>query len=206
MDSDIMPALKQAGGTKVSRRTVTRGVAWSVPVAAVAYTAPAYASSQPPVVAGQCGVACKHPGLGQNDKTYHFTFCFKVGDEAIDGNVVNLGLMTINGDAGRQAHSGTLADGVTPKDTVTVGGPGSNSCVFVDADGFGTSETGFAILNFTYEIGGVEFSGCAQAQITGDVCGTSGSSPLKDQPKKWTHDDGAGDPAATVCNPNPGDC
>ena len=201
MDSEHMPALKQVGGTKVSRRTVTRGVAWSVPVAAVAYTAPAYASSQPPVVAGQCGIACKHPGLGQNDKTYHFTFCFKVGDEAVDDATIYLGLMTINGDAGRQAHSGGLTD-----NTVIVGGPNTNTCVYVDADGFGTSETGFAVLNFTYDIGGVTFNGCAEAQITGDVCGTSGSSPLKDQPKKWPHDDGLGEVGATVCDPNPGDC
>ena len=200
MDSKSTSALETVGGTKISRRTVTRGVAWSVPVAAVAYTAPAYASSQPPVVAGQCGVACKHPGVGQNDKTYHFTFCFKVGDDAVDGGVINLGLMTINGDAGRQAFSG---EGDT---TVEVGGPGTNTCVFVDANGFGTSETGFAILNFTYSIGGTSFNGCAQAQITGDVCGTSGSSPLKDQPKTWPHGNGLGDPAATNCNPNPGDC
>jgi hypothetical protein len=199
MDSKSTSALEKVGGTKISRRTVTRGVAWSVPVAAVAINAPAYANSQPPVVAGQCGIACKHPGLGQNDKTYHFTFCFKVGDEAVDDNTIYLGLMTINGDAGRQAHSGD-------DDLVIVGGSGTNTCVYVDADGFGTSETGLAILYFSYKIGGVTFNGCAQAQITGDVCGTSGSSPLKDQPKKWPHDDGLGEVGATVCDPNPGDC
>src|SRR5262245_24229923 len=106
MDSKSTPALSSVGGTKISRRTVTRGVAWSVPVVAVVSTAaPAFASSQPPVLAGQCGVACKHPGIGQNNKTYHFTFCFKVGDEAVDGGTVSLTNMVVGGVA-RPAYSG----------------------------------------------------------------------------------------------------
>src|SRR4051794_14908822 len=105
MDSDNTPApMQTSGGTKISRRTVARGVAWSAPIAAVAYAAPAFAASPPPVVGGQCGTACKHPGAGQNDKAYHFTFCFSATG-AIDNNLVTLGNMFIDG-VPRQAFAG----------------------------------------------------------------------------------------------------
>jgi hypothetical protein len=206
MESKETPVRVQSGGTQVSRRTVARGVAWSAPIAAVAYAAPAFASSRPDVSAGQCGIACKHPGKGQNDKTYHFTFCFTVGTTAVVGNTITLGEMTVNGDAGRQAYSGTLADGTTPKTTVTVGAPNSRTCVYVDADGFGTSETGFAVLHYTYTLQGsaTPIEACATAQITGDVCGTSTpGTPLQLQPDKWPHGDGGGatpDPGIIPCN------
>ncbi len=55
----IARARIQAGGTQVSRRTVDQGMAWTVPVVAVATAAPAYATisqsylsvSQPVVIA-----------------------------------------------------------------------------------------------------------------------------------------------------------
>ena len=73
---------------RVSRRTVTRGAAWSVPAVAVAVAAPAFAASttNPVVIAG---ASCKCPGSGGNnfnfktvlsvtsagddDWTFHFT-------------------------------------------------------------------------------------------------------------------------------------
>ena len=52
----------------VSRRTVTRTAAWTVPVIAVAVQAPAFAASQPL----NCGptAECKLQGDGQNTKDY----------------------------------------------------------------------------------------------------------------------------------------
>jgi uncharacterized Zn-binding protein involved in type VI secretion len=51
---------------RVSRRTVTRGAAWSVPAVAVAVAAPAFAASNTnPVVTA--GASCKCPGSGGNN-------------------------------------------------------------------------------------------------------------------------------------------
>ena len=52
----------------ITRRTVTRGVAWTVPVIAAAVAAPAFAASQPLVCAPTA--ECKEPGEGSNTKDY----------------------------------------------------------------------------------------------------------------------------------------
>jgi len=51
----------------ITRRTVTRGVAWTVPVIAAAAAAPAFAASAP-----VCNptAECKLPGEGENTKDY----------------------------------------------------------------------------------------------------------------------------------------
>ncbi len=58
----------------VSRRTVARGVAWSVPVVAVSVAAPAFAVSpaQAPPVASVSVCQCQ----GQNTKKYQLTLTF----------------------------------------------------------------------------------------------------------------------------------
>lgn len=52
----------------VTRRSITRGVAWATPVIAVAATAPAFAASQPITCAPTA--ECKLQGDGQNTKDY----------------------------------------------------------------------------------------------------------------------------------------
>jgi hypothetical protein len=47
---------------QLSRRTVTRGVAWSLPVVAVGIAAPAFAVSGPAPVAADAQGSCKCPG------------------------------------------------------------------------------------------------------------------------------------------------
>ena len=139
MDSKKTPAFMQSGGTRISRRTVTRGVAWSAPIAAVAYAAPAFAASQP-VRVTPCGSACKHPGAN-NTKTYHFTFCFAT-NTALVGNTVNLVSMTIVGGGSPETFP------VVPTSvTVFTSGP---TCIYVDAPGFSDSANGTATLNFSY--------------------------------------------------------
>jgi hypothetical protein len=75
MDSN-KPALAQVGGTKVSRRTIARGAAWSVPIAAVATSAPAFAASCVPQIVFSPG-SCKCPGNSHKDdvKAYYVGFC-----------------------------------------------------------------------------------------------------------------------------------
>jgi hypothetical protein len=189
------PTRKESGGTQISRRTVTRGIAWSAPVAAVAYAAPAFAASPPPVVASQCGVACKHPG-NVDTKTYHFTFCFKATG-AIDGNLVTIGTMQVGADC-REAYAGVGNKSVTVL-------PNSTTCLYIDAPGFTESSTDQTVLFFSYKIAGVTFKGCATGHVVGDVCGT-GQSPLADNPKDWPHDAGVGDDGVVPCTPSQGAC
>src|ERR671914_253063 len=142
MDSKNMPAHSQSGGTRISRRTVTRGGAWSAPIAAVAYAAPAFAAS-PTVIVTPCGSACKHPGSGGNDKTYHFTFCFATNSPLV-GNTVNLVSMTIVGGGAPETKP------VTPTSVTVV--PGTPTCIYVDAPDFDDSQNGTATLNFSYNV------------------------------------------------------
>lgn len=61
--------------TGVSRRTVTKAMAWAVPVVAVAATVPtASASVCDPVFSFAQG-SCKCPGVGQNVKQYYLRIC-----------------------------------------------------------------------------------------------------------------------------------
>ena len=84
MDSNNAPKRVKSGGTQISRRTVTRGVAWSAPIAAIGVAAPAFArvnaqASHTGGIVRNCGTTCKHPGNSGPDsvfKIYHFTFCF----------------------------------------------------------------------------------------------------------------------------------
>jgi hypothetical protein len=140
MDSKNTPALTKSGGTRISRRTVTRGVAWSAPIAAVAYAAPAFAASQP-VTVTPCGSACKHPG-NADAKTYHFTFCFQTNTALVD-NSVTLVSMRIQGNGGHDTTKAVIPTSVT----VTTAGA---TCIYVDAPDFPDSKNGMATLNFSY--------------------------------------------------------
>lgn len=92
---------QESVGTRVTRRTITRGIAWTAPVVAVAAAAPAFASSQdcdPVVTFGDD--ACKCPGKG-NDFTYYIQLC--VDDSNCSGNNAGtfriLGVAKFNGTA-----------------------------------------------------------------------------------------------------------
>jgi hypothetical protein len=198
MDSKNTPVRVKSGGTQISRRTVARGVAWSAPIAVMATAAPAFATSPtPPVIVSQCGVACKHPGSGQNDKAYHFTFCFKATAAGVDGNLVTVSTMLIGNDC-RPAFIGQ-----NNKDLTVL--PGQTVCAYVDAPFFTESSSDTGVLYYSYQIGGETFQGCANATIIGDVCGT-GQSPLADNPKNWPHDAGIGDDGIVSCVPTPDSC
>ena len=53
---------------QINRRTVTKGIAWSVPAVAIAGAAPAFASSPPKVTIESTGLACKLPGKSCNNQ------------------------------------------------------------------------------------------------------------------------------------------
>ena len=59
----------------VSRRSVARGAAWSVPLVAVGVTAPAFAASVPSPGGSDPGKSCKCPG-GGSPYTYNLNVLF----------------------------------------------------------------------------------------------------------------------------------
>lgn len=126
---------------KPDRRTVVRGVAWTVPVVAVSATAPAFATSPTPPNFGKL-TACKIPGAsGDLTKGYKFTVPYN----GTYGQITNLSL-TLNGVS------------KTPECPVT---DGSNLTFYVvsssSADGAGTGTVQFTFggqlytQSFTYD-------------------------------------------------------
>jgi hypothetical protein len=160
-------------------------MAWSVPVVAVATSAPAFGAASPgPVRVVPCGVACKHPGSGQNDKTYHFTFCFTT-NQPIDGNTVHLDAMQIEE---------VTKPNVSPTTVNVV--PGQTTCIYVDAPAFPDSRNGQATLFFHYFLNGQRIDGTVQTDFN-DIprCGTADGGV---NPKDWPHDP-FGPPPPQVC-------
>lgn len=81
-----------------SRRTLVRGVAWSVPVVAVAANAPAFAASFPPVkLTFVGGEKCpgNSAGTNFNNKTYIFQF---TADYAPAPGSITASTVTVNTD------------------------------------------------------------------------------------------------------------
>lgn len=77
-------------GLRPTRRTVARGVAWTLPVVAVSATAPAFATSPVPPDFGKL-TACKIPGnSGDLTKGYKFTVPYNGSVDMITGLTLTL--------------------------------------------------------------------------------------------------------------------
>ena len=163
------PVRAKTGGTHISRRSVTRGLAWSVPVVVIATPAPAYANHSVPIIVTQTGVACKHPGEGQNVKSYHFTFCFQ--NTSVFDATVHLTDMIVNGVSARQ--------GVLPQ-TILVPA-GQTVCKYVDAKDYPNSANGTATLVYNFDINGENTQDSIVVPFAGDaglpVCGNPSKAP-----------------------------
>ncbi len=62
--------------SQVSRRTLARGAAWTVPMVAIAVAAPAYAASQVLAPTVDAGASCKCPGSGANNFNFKAVLAF----------------------------------------------------------------------------------------------------------------------------------
>lgn len=157
----------------ISRRTVAKGMAWTVPVVAATVATPFRAASgeTPPEVdfKGDDGGFCKHPG---NPKWYHGIL---VIDNTANAVAVTISVtnMTVNG-VEKPAHfskSGVFAQSYTIP-------AGTKLSLWVDAGTFGDSANSTAVLPYSYDFdnGG---SGTGSATATANdlpPCGT-GSDP-----------------------------
>lgn len=79
---DARPRTQESGGTHFSRRTLTRGVAWSVPVVATVAHAPAFAVSRVRPRAVFVG-ACKFPGNSCKKANKGYAFAFQVTNDDV---------------------------------------------------------------------------------------------------------------------------
>lgn len=86
---------QQPGG--VSRRTVTKAMAWAVPVIAVAAPVPAFAASQGFV--SFTGRACKDPGGGQSKYYYFQVTITNTTNAAISVTFTGVTVNSVPGDA-----------------------------------------------------------------------------------------------------------
>ena len=134
---DAPKRVQSSGGLNVSRRTVARGMAWSVPAVAVATAAPAYANHSIPIITRRCGSACKHPG-NPEAKDYHFTFCFT--NTSTVPITITLTNMIVNDVPGPI---------ISPTGSFVVNA-GATVCKYVDAGPYGDSANGVATLNFAF--------------------------------------------------------
>jgi hypothetical protein len=66
--------------SQYNRRTIVRGAAWTIPVVAVASTAPAFAASTdaPTVPGASSFTVCRDTGEGQNCQGYRFSLALAV--------------------------------------------------------------------------------------------------------------------------------
>lgn len=151
----------------VSRRTLAKGAAWTVPAVAVVAAAPAYAKSGEPVVPSYTpGSFCNHPG---NPKYYHARFCFKnTSDTAITVTFVR---MNVNGENRDVVQPLTLEIAARKE-----------CCSNVDAGLFANSANGYATLYFRYVYMGQTINGTVRTTDNNNIppCHTVGQP--KDDP------------------------
>ncbi len=156
MVSKNAPVRAESGGTHISRRTVARGAAWSVPVAAVAFAAPAFAASCDPVISFSPD-SCKCPGQSTNTEefVYYLKFC------VADACTLNPGETFVVTDV--QKSNGTQLDqapnscfpATLPSSPQTVGAPGTPNCTTDIFRFVGVNSGNFLIVNFDTILNGV---------------------------------------------------
>ena len=171
----------------ITRRTLVRGAAWSLPVIAVAVATPLASASATGAPDGGAGTGtpgtgspaavvptyqpdtfCKHPG---NPKYYHGTFAFENTTSA--PITVVLGSMVVNG----TSRSAKFSVGGRLTSSYTV--PAKRKvALYVDAGLFDDSANGTATLSFAYVDAGITRNGSVTAPLgslppcSGDVKGT----------------------------------
>lgn len=171
--------------SKISRRTLAAGAAWSVPVIAVASAAPAYAVSGS--VISFTGTACKHPGgsQGDYDQDYHYELLITPPVPCASIVITDVSMGTSAGNATSRSFC-INSVGAPPGAGCTNFSTGDVSlgCVagqrILHVDGNNSSNNYIAI---TYEVDGVEYPAAVSTQttepcVTDDVCSGQGQNQV----------------------------
>ena len=128
-----------------SRRTLVRGVAWSVPVIAVAANAPAFAVSSPPIVITGFTDSAKCPGksAGGNNNEFSYIFTFTSTTNGVTPAMFTIAGASVN-------INGTIFN---VKEIKTESIPGGGTRIYVITVSSTNSADGTGDLNFTYTSG-----------------------------------------------------
>jgi hypothetical protein len=132
----------------VSRRTVAKAMAWSVPAVALAVPAPAYAASPCTPVFTFGGLSCKCPGQSTGDPwTFYLQFCASAaaGCPSQPGDTVEVtGVFSNTGKDGTEL---TDVNGALPI-SVPIGG-----CTATTYEFAGTNSGNFLFVTYTVNDG-----------------------------------------------------
>lgn len=171
--------------SKVSRRTLAAGAAWSVPVIAVASAAPAYALSRTPV--SFTSVACKHSGGSQSPyfQDYHYEILVTPPNPCTDIVITGVKMGTSSGSATAQSFcinspSSPPNAGCTNFGTSSIS-LGCSAGTRILHIGSTNSSNNYVAISYT--VNGVPFPDASTTQTTpvcdtDDVCSGSGQSQV----------------------------
>lgn len=156
----------------ISRRTVAKGMAWTVPVATVATAAPAFAASpeEPIDPSFSPGTFCKHP----SDNHYHAVFCF----ENTTAEEIPVSLTMFEIDPQNDGTFDVVPGSVLPA-TVTIDA-GTECCIMVDAGPAASMANGTGRLWFTYEYGGETLESSVKTEFKNSIDNCQNVSQPKD--------------------------
>jgi hypothetical protein len=185
MDSNNAPVRVKSGGTKVSRRTVARGAAWSVPIAAVAVSAPAMAASCVPQISLDLGRSCKCPGQSSPGEEFVYYLAFCVTNDCVVGSGAGgtFKVLEVAKDNGsvfpnrpNACFPATIGAGSTPTPV--------NECTTATYRFDSTNSGNFVLITFQVTVGGATttytqqlpsppFCDCKNGGCTDGRCGTT---------------------------------
>ncbi len=153
----------------ISRRTLAKGMAWSIPAVAVASTVPAYAASPPPPPidpSAGSGPFCQHSNVNR----YHGEFCFNNTTAA--PITVTLTSWVVPG--GHTLSAFFSESGVLNSSRSM---PPGETCWFVDSSASPDNANGLSTLFFSYEFEGDTIDDSIEATASGVNCNSTPPAP-----------------------------
>lgn len=146
----------------ISRRTLAKGVAWSIPAVVVVTAVPAYAASpgEPIIPSYESGSFCKH----SSDDQAHAAFCFQNTTAAPITITAGAVLWNSLYKQGRFSIAGAFS-------TVATVPANTTQCFWVDTDPYPSLGNAPATLYFTYPgaLGGLNSDGSPSSSETPSV-------------------------------------
>ena len=153
----------------ISRRTVAKGMAWSVPAIALAVPTPAYAVASPGFIT-LTGEGCKLPG-NATDIFKGYAFEAFITNPTNTSVTVSITDITLNGEDLGNVTVVNLATCTELGSTFTVAGNTTDLRVAIITQNAATSEQGSLILTYTVE--GVPDAATAAATTAPPIVGAS---------------------------------
>lgn len=147
--SELNEPMGNEAPSGISRRTVTKAMAWSVPVIAVSTAVPAFAASQG--FLQLTGLGCKLPGNSQ-ELYKGYAFRLNVSNTTADPVIIDILTITLDGNTLGQTASVNLLTGATQTDPFTLPPNSPSTPIALLTELAPNSQNG--VLTITYTING----------------------------------------------------